>query len=593
MDLINKVEIAYFRSIYKAKLEALDNVSILFGRNDSGKSNVLRALNLFFNNKTNPGQVFNIDRDFCHARLAETEDAADTRKFVYVKIWFNTPVSWKRSLGDEFWVKKQWSVTRQSDPETTSSVRESSRQQFLTRLLNKIKFHYVPAIKDRRIFEHLQGEIYKVISSHEEFAASLTEFASALRERTSDLTSGIARDLDLNSVISPPNDLIGLFHSLDFETNTEQGDLYSLTLQHGDGIQVRHIPEILAFISDRSTEDFHLWGFEEPENSLELANAIDESKRFCAYGNANNKQIFLTSHSPAFFALEESNVKRFFVSRSEKHIDRLTSKINFISDNDEESPSELMGETPHLPVISTYLREAHERIVSLENNSEELAEELAHRNRSIVFVEGESDKIILTAAWAAFVGEEPQFDFESASGTTKMESLSKNGKIINRLAPERKVFAIVDNDSKGRDLYKNKRLNQNRKWVKHNSNGVYWCRLPFAEHFSGFMNKIGAQKEFWPGSLENLFPPEIKQEAEREGAHKLTTNPHDELLDSRIYSIIQPFLTPREDLKHYYILKIDHDIKVKFSEWIRDKAQTDQNILNPLKPVIEQLKDLL
>ena len=91
MDLITRVEVAYYRSIYKARLDGLGGTNVLFGRNDSGKSNVLRALNLFFNNETNPGLKFDFDRDFCHARVAEADPARDIRKFVYVKLWISTP----------------------------------------------------------------------------------------------------------------------------------------------------------------------------------------------------------------------------------------------------------------------------------------------------------------------------------------------------------------------------------------------------------------------------------------------------------------------------------------------------------------------
>ena len=295
------------------------------------------------------------------------------RKFVYVKLWIATPTSWQASLGEEFWVKKQWSTTRESGPHFDSSIGERRLQQYLTRFLSRVRFHYVPAIKDRRIFEHLLGEIYKVIASHEAFPESLSDFTTALRERTGDLTAGLLNELGVNSVISPPDDLTDLFRSLDFETSIEQGDSYSLTLQRGDGIQVRHIPAILAFLTDRSPEDYHIWGFEEPENSLELANAIEEARLFCQYGEAANKQIFITSHSPAFFALNDPKVARFFVSRSEQHDGRLASKLQTISSDDENAPGELMGETPHLPVISSYLREAHARIMTLRGVGDELA----------------------------------------------------------------------------------------------------------------------------------------------------------------------------------------------------------------------------
>ena len=593
MKLIKRVEIAYFRSIYKARLDRLQSVNVLFGRNDSGKSNVLRSLNLFFNNETNPGQKFDFARDFCHARLAEADPTRDVRKFVYVKLWFATPASWRASLGEEFWVKKQWNVTRESEPHFDSSIGERRLQQYLTRFLNRVRFHYVPAIKDRRIFEHLQGEIYKVISSHETFSASLSDFATALRERTNDLTTGLLAGLGVNSIVSPPEDLTDLFRSLDFETNTEQGDSYSLTLQRGDGIQVRHIPEILAFLSNRSSEDYHVWGFEEPENSLELANAIDEAQRFCRYGESENKQIFLTSHSPAFFALVEPAVARFFVSQSEEHSGRLTSKMRAISPDEENAPSELMGETPHLPIISTYLREAHSRINALQTEGDQLATELEQRDRSIVFVEGESDEIVISAAWDLLLGITRPFDFESAGGTTKMESLGRDGRVINRLAPSRTVLVVVDNDMAGRDLYKNNHLGDGGKWVKHNSNGTHWCRLPFSEEFRRFMESTGIPKGCWPSSLENLFTPVIRAEAESSGVLHMTTTPHDELLHPEWYPQIQAYLPPSDDPRRYYVLKIEHNAKIPFANWIATRAQTEPAILEPLRSVVEGIKSIL
>lgn len=51
MELIKQVEIAYFRSIYKDDLNNCSGTNVIFGRNDAGKSNVLRALNLFLGMK--------------------------------------------------------------------------------------------------------------------------------------------------------------------------------------------------------------------------------------------------------------------------------------------------------------------------------------------------------------------------------------------------------------------------------------------------------------------------------------------------------------------------------------------------------------
>jgi len=592
MNLIKRIEISYFRSIYKETLQDLRGSNVLFGRNDSGKSNVLRALNLFFNGETNPGQEFTFDRDFCHARLAEANPERDVRKFVYVKLWFRTPDSWKRSLGEEFWVKKQWSVTRAGDPQITSSISEHRLQQYLTRFLKKVRFFYIPAIKDRSIFEKLLGDIYHVVASQEAFSNSLEDFSLALRERTSELSSSLRFGLGIQSIISPPEDLTDLFRSLDFETNTEQGDSYSLTLQRGDGIQVRHIPEILSFLSDKSSEDYHLWGFEEPENSLELANAIEEAESFCRHGSQWNKQIFLTSHSPAFFALEDGRVARYFVSRSQTHGERLTSRVSQIRSDDPRPPSDLMGETPHLPVVSAYLKESHKKIKDLEEQSASLTSELEHGNRSLIFVEGESDAVVLEAAWHMVFDRDPPFDFEPAGGTTKMGSLGRDGRVLNRLAPERQLLVVVDNDREGRSLYKNGRLDNGGSWVAHGSNGTYWCRLPFTRRFIDFMERAEVPKSEWPATLENMFDPDLRERAIEEGVLALSVIPHSELLDPAIYRKIEPYIR-REDLDRHWILTVDEDYKVPFAQWVIRQAMNDGSILEPFQEIVVGIDRIL
>ncbi len=592
MKLIKQVEIAYFRSIYKDDLNNCSGTNIIFGRNDAGKSNVLRALNLFFRNETNPNQAFRFERDFSHARRSESTPENDIRKFVYVKIWFTTPINWRASLGDSFWVKKQWSITNQEDPKFYSSITQPNLQQYLTRFLNKIQFHYIPAIKDRKIFEGLQAEIYKVISEHAEFSGSLINFTEALRNRTQKLTQGLLTSLKINSSVSTPRDLTDLFKSLDFEVTSEEGDSYSLTLQRGDGIQVRHIPQILSFLSDNSSKEYHVWGFEEPENSLELANAIEEAKTFLELGKANNKQIFLTSHSPAFFSLKDDGVSKYFVSKTHEHMGRLNSVIKELSEDSTQLPSELMGETPHLPVISSYLEQAHAEIEKSKELSASLEQKLLQHNASIVFVEGATDAAVFAKAWELFVGGEMPFTFESGGGTTKMEALASNGKIIRTLAPGRAVFALVDNDKEGRELYKNKKLGDGGIWIQDNSNKVYWCRLPFINELRQLMTNCKVEKSFWPGCLENIFSAEVKYRASEAGFLKLTKTPHNEFFPDNFGKIVD-YISERDDHLHYHILTLIPESKDTFAEWIVKQADQEPELLEPLRHTIMGLRDKL
>jgi predicted ATP-dependent endonuclease of OLD family len=593
MKLIKSLELRYFRSVYKQKLDKLEHLNIFFGRNDSGKSNFLRALNLFFHGTTNPGQKFTFNRDFSHARLSEANDLKDARKFVSVKIWFTTPNNWRKALGSEFWVKKTWSITRQEEPSFESSIRDQSKMQFLTRFLNKVRFHYIPAIKDRHIFEDLLEQVYTVAAKQEEFVESLQDFSIKLRETTEDLSNGLLDKLAVRSFIAPPTDLAELFRSLDFETQGEHGDSYSLTLQRGDGIQVRHIPLILAFLSDRGSQNYHIWGFEEPENSLELANAIEEAKVFLGYARDSNKQIFLTSHSAAFFNLIDDEVKRYFVSKAEEVKGRKVSVAHLIDKSGDKFPSELMGETPHLPVISQYLREADEKIRQLRDESEELSSMLEQRDRDLVFVEGKSDEIILSAAWREFCNGDAPFDFVDSIGTTKMQSLAKDGRTLNRLAPNRKIYVIVDNDKEGRELYKNGRLDGGGRWVEHNSNGSYWCRLPWTGDFSTIMQSMNVPKTLWPGTIENLFSSQIKSMAQDDSAYLKSKCPHDELFENGNYSRIADALNDETDAAHLYVRTIDHEYKLEFANWVNNFSQEDNSILEPLRGVVVSLEQLI
>ena len=63
MKIIKKIEVSKFRSIYSIDIDA-DEINIFSGRNNQGKSNILKALNLFFNSKSNFDQDFDHGKDF-------------------------------------------------------------------------------------------------------------------------------------------------------------------------------------------------------------------------------------------------------------------------------------------------------------------------------------------------------------------------------------------------------------------------------------------------------------------------------------------------------------------------------------------------
>lgn len=94
MKIISKIEINYFRSTYSVDLKKINDLNVLIGGNDSGKSNVLKALNLFFNNETELGQGFFFMDDLTRKRSEEAR-ATKGRATIWIKVHFTNFLNWR------------------------------------------------------------------------------------------------------------------------------------------------------------------------------------------------------------------------------------------------------------------------------------------------------------------------------------------------------------------------------------------------------------------------------------------------------------------------------------------------------------------
>ena len=74
--IIKKITIKNFRSIQKCAID-FEDLTIISGCNDSGKSNLLKALNLFFNNQTDHNTRFDFDADYCKFAVVPDKTAKE------------------------------------------------------------------------------------------------------------------------------------------------------------------------------------------------------------------------------------------------------------------------------------------------------------------------------------------------------------------------------------------------------------------------------------------------------------------------------------------------------------------------------------
>jgi len=127
MIQIDSIEIWYFRSIFNLKLRSLKDLSVFSGRNDCGKSNVLKALNLFFNNQTDWQKPFNFFTDFSQKRLEQARATVKGKQFVRVEVTFLRGDRSQNSLPEKFTVTRTW-YRDSSTPDTKTSIPRQFKQ---------------------------------------------------------------------------------------------------------------------------------------------------------------------------------------------------------------------------------------------------------------------------------------------------------------------------------------------------------------------------------------------------------------------------------------------------------------------------------
>lgn len=197
MNIIKKIQIKHFRSFlgspseYSLIVDNITDLNLFSGGNDSGKSNFLRALNLFFNNKTNNTDELNFEKDFFIGKQDKTQkvieisidfdltERQDRDKFLPIK--FKISKFFDRNGFRNFLYTfslngKNISVDSRSEQNaeitnyfveqaTTDKEKENAKRKEwryrakFSGFLNAVSFEYIPAIRDTNYFSLLCGRV--------------------------------------------------------------------------------------------------------------------------------------------------------------------------------------------------------------------------------------------------------------------------------------------------------------------------------------------------------------------------------------------------------------------------------------------------
>lgn len=323
MRIIEKIEIRNFRSIKKLDLDFNSSVSIFSGVNSCGKTNILRALNLFFNNEVGFEKKLSISDFF-------TEKGQPTSN-ISIKVYFNSYASElvkkQKKVPEKFSIKRTF-IFRSGFFNHDQKIEGASSNQMrhCENFLKKwVKFHYIPT--DRKVFfKKIYSELSEFLGSPFGFKQLKSQFdtmkinfstiENSLNNRDFvqlNLSETLKKRLSISSVGYALPEIRNLLKALDFSIKRNSGEK-SFVSTEGDGIKFINLLQILDIFDSRYSQESRsrpyvsIWAIDEPENSLEQKN-IELFKQEIWDRYSKDKQIFLTSHSPEFL-LEPDKIGR-------------------------------------------------------------------------------------------------------------------------------------------------------------------------------------------------------------------------------------------------------------------------------------------
>jgi len=322
MKLITRIEVEGFRSLVTTTTEPLENFTCLIGANNSGKSNILRALSLFFTGQPEPGRALNFNQDYHSAPKSKK------KKRIRVSVSFNLPHYFvfrkglenvAKTLGKEFTIRKTW-ILYQPEPQVELAGPDDKFQAvdpvIVKQFVDLINFRYiqnrtVPAQVLRDESPSFQAYLNRRLRLSQK-GVDAEPLLNIIRETASDVVSQ-ANDSLVKSTDSMRNlemttslGIASLAGVAGFRAEIQTGGRITDDAW-GSGTQAYMMFQLLKLIdTDFGTQfgwrEAAIWAVEEPESSLHknLEQQLAIVLREWSDAEDLRMQIFATTHSEIF-----------------------------------------------------------------------------------------------------------------------------------------------------------------------------------------------------------------------------------------------------------------------------------------------------
>jgi predicted ATPase len=318
MKLISKVSVNHFRSIKDAEISGMGEFTALAGLNNSGKSNVLRALNAFFTGNTDANTPIVHAGDYYRFDLKSKKKL----KNISVTVHFDLPDSFKfrkglepvsAKLGKSFSLCKSWrrdsigpEYFLNNDVQPLPHEERAKIDQFL----GLISFRYIPnrvmpleivraehrALRDvlvRRLATKANGQS-DMFDSIKETSDTLIRSLQNSMATACPGVGGIRLDT--------PTSWQDLIFAFGYRLSTDGVEIEDHA--QGSGIQSLLMLETLSLIDRDYFQKFGwrqaaVWAIEEPESSLHASLEAQVSSYLSelATDQSNRLQLIATTHS--------------------------------------------------------------------------------------------------------------------------------------------------------------------------------------------------------------------------------------------------------------------------------------------------------
>lgn len=339
MPIIDEIAVQNFRSIKSLSLRPLSDYEPIVGLNSAGKSNLLRALKLFFTGSVDEGgSPVSLARDY-------SDYSPQKRRKITVALRFLLSGEMKyprqhsfldrHGIVDGLAISQSWSLDSQTrlvareiafgpDLDHLKVASTASEEADVDAFIRAVEFRYVPnhARPSELITQYvrpLRNALVSRLQKTKEYKSgdvgelllAMSRLADTLFSDVSNAVRDGIRGLTLKSDL--PTDFADLAFDLAIRSVDTAGHARDPELE-GSGTQQFMFLHLLD-LADRTARGAgfgwlqgHIWAVEEPESFLHAGLRQRFATDLLAYSDDPRRQIFVTTHQDEFVRVGKSSI---------------------------------------------------------------------------------------------------------------------------------------------------------------------------------------------------------------------------------------------------------------------------------------------